>query len=94
MANQRAFHFGRADAMAGDVEHVVDTAHDPEVTVLVLAASVACEVAARDLGPVSFLVAGGVSPNAPQHGRPRLADHQLAAGILRHGLAGVIHDLG
>jgi hypothetical protein len=33
--DQRALDLGGADAVAGDVQHVVDAAHDPEVAVLV-----------------------------------------------------------
>ena len=35
MMHQGALDFHRAQAVAGDVEHVVDAAHDPEVAVLV-----------------------------------------------------------
>jgi hypothetical protein len=38
MRDQRAFHFGGADAVAGHVDHVVDAAGDPVVAVLVAAA--------------------------------------------------------
>ena len=48
MADQRAFDFGGADAVAGDVDHVVDPAGDPVIAVLVAAAAVAGEIAARD----------------------------------------------
>ncbi|MNM96270.1 hypothetical protein D3C81_1087390 [compost metagenome] len=44
--HQRAFHFGSADAVAGDVDHVVDPAGDPVVAVLVAAGAVAGEVVA------------------------------------------------
>ena len=58
MADERAFDFGGADAMAGDVEDVVDAADDPEVTVFVLAAAVACEIGARDFSPIDLLEIG------------------------------------
>ena len=91
MAHQGALHFGGADAMAGDVEHVVNTAHDPEVAVFVLPAAVPGEVAVLDLTPVDFLVALGVTPDAAQHARPGLAQDQLAAGVARDRFAPVIH---
>ncbi len=37
VGDQRALDLGGAEAMAGDVQHVVDAPHDPEVAVLVLA---------------------------------------------------------
>ena len=46
MRDQRTLDFGRAEAVAGDVEHVVDAAGDPVVAILVAAAAVAGEVLA------------------------------------------------
>ena len=51
VADERALDLRGAEAVAGDVEHVVDAAHDPEVAVLVLARPVAGEVDARDRRP-------------------------------------------
>ena len=48
MGDQRAFDFGGADAVAGDVDHIVDSAGDPVIAVLVAAAAVAGEIEARD----------------------------------------------
>jgi hypothetical protein len=47
MQHQRAFDLGRAHAVAGDVDHVVDPAGDPPIAVLVAAAAVAGEIFAR-----------------------------------------------
>ena len=47
VSNERAFDFGRADAVAGDVDHVVDAAGDPVIAVLVAAAAVAGEILTR-----------------------------------------------
>ena len=46
MADERAFDLDRAQPMAGDVEHVVDAAHDPVVAVVVAAGVVAGQVLA------------------------------------------------
>ena len=43
--DQRALDFRRAEAMPGDVEHVVDAADDPEIAVLVAPRAVAGEIA-------------------------------------------------
>jgi hypothetical protein len=48
VGDQRAFDLGGADAVAGDVDHVVDPAGDPVIAVLVAAAAVAGEVEAGD----------------------------------------------
>ena len=49
MGDQRAFDLHRAQAMAGDIDHIVDAAHDPEVAVLVAPGAVAGEIAAGDI---------------------------------------------
>ena len=48
MSDQRAFDFGGAETMAGDVEYVVDATGDPVVAVLVAPRAVAGEIAARE----------------------------------------------
>ncbi len=73
--------------MAGDVEHVVDPAHDPVVAVLVAAGAVAGEVAARDVGPVLLLIPFVVAVEGAEHRRPRLADDQEAALVGAERLA-------
>ena len=55
MDDERTFDFDRAQAVAGDVEHVVDAAHDPVVAVVVVAGVVAGEVLAGHLAPVTSL---------------------------------------
>ena len=55
MADQGALDFGGADAVAGDVEHVVDAADDPEIAVLVAARAVAGEIAALNSLQYCFL---------------------------------------
>ena len=45
--DQRALHLHRADAVAGDVQHVVHAAEQPEVAVVVALGAVAGEIDAR-----------------------------------------------
>ena len=52
VADQGALDLHRREPVAGDVQDVVDAAHDPVVAVLVAAGAVAGEVAAGDLAPV------------------------------------------
>jgi len=70
MRHQRAFHLGRADAVSGDVEHVVVAAQHRDVTVFVPHRNVARHIAAGNNLPVAF-VAGRVAPNGAQHVRKR-----------------------
>ena len=74
MVDERALDLHRADAVAGDVQHVVDAAEEPEVAVVVALGAVAGEVdAVRPLAEVLLHVALAVAVDAAQHGRPRLA---------------------
>src|SRR2546429_398175 len=81
---QHALDFRRADAMSRDIQHVVDAADDPEITILVLTATVAGEVSPFDFAPVDLLVTPRITPDAAQHVRPRLADDELAAAVGRN----------
>src|SRR2546429_3112663 len=92
IAHQRALDFRRADAMPGHVQHIVDAAHDPVVTVLVLAAAAAGEITLLHFAPVNFLVTLRITPDAAQHARPRFPYDELSAGVARDRLALVIHD--
>src|SRR5436190_7336446 len=94
MADQCAFDFSSSNAMASDVEHIVNAADDPEIAVLVLPATVAGEVTALDLAPINFLVTFWVAPEAAEHGRPRFAQYEFAAAISRHRLAQIINHFG
>src|SRR5687768_11161080 len=97
MGDQRAFDFGGADAVARDVEYVVDSPHDPKIAILVLPRAVAREV---DFGPagklaeVLALETIVVPPECPQHRRPRLHDDEFAAAVARDFVALVVHHLG
>ena len=59
VTDQRALDFRGAESMTGDVQHVVDAADDPEITVLVAARAVAGEIIAFEFAPILF------SGNAP-----------------------------
>ena len=90
MRDQRRFHLGRADAVAGDVEHVVDAAGDPVVAVLVAAAAVAGEVLAlvgREIGLHEALV---VAIDRAHLAGPAVGDAEIAVGgALQHLALGV-----
>jgi hypothetical protein len=55
MRDEGAFDFGGPEAVAGDIEHVVDSPDDPEVAVLVAAGAVAREIHSFVFTPVGFL---------------------------------------
>jgi hypothetical protein len=77
MRHQRALHLGGAEAMAGNVDHVVDAAGDPVIAVGVAAAAVAGEVLARiglEVGVDEALV---VAIDRAHHARPASAMQRL-----------------
>ena len=93
MIDERALDFHRADAMAGDVQHVVDAAEQPEVAVVVALRAVAGEVdAGAPLAPVLLHVALGIAVDAAQHRRPRPREREQAAADV-HLLALLVADL-
>ena len=63
MRDQRAFDFGGADAVAGDVDDVVDAAGDPVIAVLVAAAAVAGEIEARIGREIGLEEAAMIAPD-------------------------------
>src|SRR6185312_14419505 len=95
MRNERRFDLHRAESMTGDVQHIVDPAHDPEVPVLVAVSAVTRDVEAPlELLPVGLDIALVVAPNRSQHRGPGLADDEVAAGIRPgHPLAPLIDDI-
>ena len=84
VADERALDLGRADAVAGDVHHVVDAPKQPVVALVVALAAVADEVLAGVAAPVGFLVALGIAVNAAQHRRPGAREDEVAAAPERH----------
>ena len=92
MRDECALYFCCAEAVPGDVQHIVDAAYDPEVPVCIAASAVTGKIHPFDLAPVSRFVARLVAPDAAQHPRPRLADDELAALIRPEFLAVVADD--
>src|SRR5690606_36381119 len=90
--HQRAFDFGGADAVAADVDHVVDAAGDPVVAVGIAAAAVAAEVHAGvglEVGVDEALV---VAVDGAHLARPGVEHHQVALGFALEDLAVGVDD--
>ena len=66
VADQRAFHFGGAEPVAGHFDHVIGTAHEPQVAVFIFVADVAGGVAVRDRVPIG-LVPFRIFVDGPHH---------------------------
>ena len=97
MRDEGALHLGRTQTMAGDVEDVVDSADDPEISVLVLPRTIAREIdsgLAGKFAPVGFVVTLVVAPQSAKHRGPWLGDDEFTAAVPRNFLALIIDDLG
>ena len=89
--DQRALDLGGAEAVAADVDDVVDAAGDPVVAVLVAAAAVAGEVEAGEGAEVRLAEAIRVAVDAAHDSRPGRDEAEVAgAGAFEH-LALVVH---
>src|SRR5438270_2879096 len=80
VGDERAFDLGGADTMTRDVDHVVDAAGDPIITVLVAPAAVAGEVKARIRLEIGFEEAAVVIPHGAHLARPRGGNAEVTAG--------------
>ena len=67
--------------MTGNIDHVVDAAHNPEITVPVFACAIAGKVHAFDLRPVLLAVAFIVAIDRAQHPGPGPGDNEITAFI-------------
>ncbi len=94
MRDQRALDLGGAEAVAGDVEHVIDAAGDPVIAVLVAAAAVAGEIVALVLGEIGVDEALMVAIDGAHLARPAVLDgeHALGLGLLLQLALGRQHD--
>ena len=95
MSGQHGFDFHRAKGVTRNVQHVVDTAGDGEVSGLrVTDRTVAglIQSSAEFFRPVMGLVAFVVAPDGTDHGRPRTVDYKDTALPVRQFLTGFIDN--
>src|SRR5215207_5456803 len=88
-----AFYFCRSEPMTAYINNIIDPAHYPEITVPIAARAVAREIDPFNLRPVLLLVTLVVSPDGPQHRRPRSLDHQITALMRLDRLAVARHHV-
>ncbi len=79
VAHQRALHFRRADAMAGDVHHVIYAAEQPVITIGIHAAAVTGEIHVLERREIGVHEAMMVAPRRAHDAGPRFFDAELAA---------------
>ena len=82
--HQRGLDLGGRDAVPGDVHDIVDAAQHPDLAIAAVARAVTGEVPALlgETRPVGLLEPLRVTPDAAQHRRPRLVEHEVAVGLL------------
>merc|ERR1719330_361063 len=73
-------HLCAANPMARDVNHVVYAAGDPIAPILVADTRISCEIIARVRLQIRFQHARVVAIHGPQHGWPRLGEHEYPSG--------------
>src|SRR5207247_3201430 len=83
----------RTQTVTGDINYVVDAAHDPEIALPVLARAVAGEIDAVDLRPVLLLIPRIVTVNRPQHRRPGLGNYEVSTLVRPHGFPLASHHV-
>src|SRR5207248_6763648 len=89
--DQRALDLRRAQPVSADVDHVVDAAGDPVVTVFVAAAAVAGEVAAREGGEVRLAEPIRIAEDAAHDAGPRTRQAEVAGARPFEHLALIVH---
>src|SRR5262245_8263889 len=94
MAYQRTLDFHCSNTMTRDIDHIINTAHDPEVAVFISPGAIAGEIHAWHFAPLLFLVALGISVNVPQHRWPRAFDDKKSSLICSVRISLPIDDIG
>ncbi len=79
--NERRLDLGGAETVPGNIDHVVETAHDPKIAVLVAASPVAGIVKTGKLLEIGRSIAFRIAEHAAQHPGPRPADDQMTAFV-------------
>jgi hypothetical protein len=78
MRHEGALHLSCSDTVAGDIDDVVDAAHEPVVTIRVFSCTVTREVVTweeREIGLFESLSVW-IIPESSQHARPRSLDEE------------------
>src|SRR6516165_10508483 len=94
MRNQGTFDLHRPESMARNINHVINPAHNPKVTVLVTPGTIASEVHSCDLAEILLLVALGIPKDGTQHPQPWSLDDEKTTLIGRHGTAIAGYNIG
>src|SRR5690606_30433856 len=96
LAHQRRLDFHRAHTVAGDVEHIVDTPCNAEISPVCAAHStVTSEVVAFEFfREIALFEALGIAPNGADHGWPWFFHHKNTARTVGYVLTRLVNDAG
>ena len=78
MGDQRRLDFRCSQAMTGNIDDIIQAAHDPDVAVLVLSGAVFRVVDSRQAGKVCLFKPFRVTIHATQYAGPWFSDNQSA----------------
>ena len=92
--DQSAFHLHGAQAMSADVEDIIDTSHDPEISILIFSRAIPREIHTRNLRPVVLHVPVRIAVDRAQHAGPRALDDEETSGTIGHRFSVHVDDVG
>ena len=95
LGHERGLNFHGSHAVAGYVEHVINTAGDTEIATVCTAHRTVTgkvQLATHFLGEIGLFETLGIIPDGADHGRPRALDDQDATGSIGNVIANFIHD--
>src|SRR3546814_5503884 len=79
--------------MSGHIQHIINTAHDPEVIVFIPLRAIARQVVALELGrEIALLEALRITPDGAYHGGPWTLDDQETALATLDLFSGLVDD--
>src|SRR5215510_14025103 len=82
MTDECAFNISGANAMPGNVQHIVGAPYDGEVSIFIADGHVAGCVCVRNLTPVES-IAGGIAVNRAEHMGEGTSQHKQSAFVRR-----------
>ena len=92
MSDQRALDLGGAEAMAGDIDDVVDPPGQPVEPVLVPAGAVTGKIQPGEIGKIGLYEAPVIAENRAHHAGPRIGDAEISFAGTVDDLAVIVDD--
>src|SRR3989338_3372268 len=76
MLHEYALKFSRPDTVAGHIDHIINPAEDPEISVAILSCPVPGKVFPGPLGPIGLFISFLIPVNTAQHPRPGITNRK------------------